>query len=76
MRLPVLALWARVGVALEFQLPVAGPAWLAPFPPGVNRASEPSTVAPGPGSRGTVTEMSMFRLPSTVTFGRLVMAEP
>ena len=25
------------------------------------------TVAPGPGSRGTVTEMSMFRLPSTVT---------
>ena len=54
----------------------AATAWLAPLPPGVNCAAEPSTVAPGPGSRGTVTEMSMFRLPSTVTFGRLVMAEP
>ena len=54
----------------------AATAWLAPLPPGVKRAAEPSAVAPGPGSRGTVTEMSMFRLPSTVTFGRLVMAEP
>ncbi len=48
----------------------AATAWLAPFPPGVKRAAEPSTVAPGPGSRGTVTEISMFRLPSTVTRGR------
>ena len=51
----------------------AATAWLAPFPPGVNRAAEPSTVAPGSGSRGTVTEISMFRLPSTVTCGRFRM---
>jgi len=51
----------------------AATAWLAPLPPGVNRAAEPTTVAPGPGSRGTVTEMSMFRLPSTVTRGRIVI---
>ena len=48
----------------------AATAWLAPFPPGVKRAAEPSTVAPGSGSRGTVTEISMFRLPRTVTCGR------
>ncbi len=51
----------------------AATAWLAPFPPGVNRAAEPSTVAPGSGRRGTVTEISMFRLPSTVTRGRFRM---
>ena len=39
----------------------------------VGRAAEPSTVAPGPGSRGTVTEISMFRLPRTVTRGRFPM---
>ena len=53
----------------------AATAWLAPLPPGVKRAAEPSTVTPGAGSRGTVTEMSMFRLPSTVTCGRLAMPE-
>ena len=54
----------------------AATAWLAPFPPGVNRAAEPSTVAPGSGSRGTVTEISMFRLPRTVTRGRFRMPAP
>ena len=51
----------------------AATAWLAPFPPGVKVAAEPSTVAPGDGSRGTVTEISMFRLPSTVTCGRFAI---
>jgi hypothetical protein len=45
----------------------AATAWLAPFPPGANAAAPPSTVAPGPGRAGTVTEMSMLRLPSTVS---------
>ena len=45
----------------------AATAWLAPLPPGAKAAAPPSTVAPGAGSRGTVTEMSMFRLPSTVS---------
>ncbi len=45
----------------------AATAWLAPFPPGAKAAAPPSTVAPGTGRSGTVTEMSMFRLPSTVS---------
>ena len=45
----------------------AATAWLAPFPPGAMAAAPPRTVAPGPGSAGTVTEMSIFRLPSTVS---------
>jgi len=47
----------------------AATAWLAPLPPGEKAAAPPSTVAPGAGRRGTVTEMSMFRLPSTVSRG-------
>jgi hypothetical protein len=45
----------------------AATAWLAPFPPGAKTAARPSTVAPGTGRSGTVTEISMFRLPSTVS---------
>ena len=55
--------------------PAAATAWLAPLPPGVKRAAEPSTVLPGPGSLGTVTEMSMFRLPRTVIRGRIATPE-
>ena len=54
----------------------AATAWLPPLPPGAKRAAEPRTVAPGPGSRGTVTEMSMFILPSTVTRGAAVIRAP
>jgi hypothetical protein len=31
---------------------------------------------PGPGSCGTVTEISMFRLPKTVTSGRFAIPAP
>ena len=54
----------------------AATAWLAPLPPGVKRAVEPSTVAPGSGSLGTLTEISMFRLPRTVTCGRFPIRAP
>src|ERR1700744_4108553 len=54
----------------------AATAWLPPLPPGANRAAVPSTVAPGPGSSGTVTEMSMFMLPSTVSRGFAGMPAP
>ena len=47
----------------------AASAWFAPLPPGCSRASAPSTVSPGPASRGTLTDISIFRLPSTVTRG-------
>ena len=36
---------------------------------GAITAPDPSTVSPGAGSRGTATEMSMFRLPKTVSRG-------
>ena len=54
----------------------AATAWLAPLPPGAKTAAPPSTVAPGPGSAGTVTAMSMFRLPSTVSRATLATIAP